>query len=46
MSVQSSIQSLMQQRLLLQLEYETEKEAFRKQTETIGLARKVMRGDA
>ena len=32
MSVQSSIQSLMQQRLLLQLEYETEKEAFRKQT--------------
>ena len=46
MSVQSSIQSLMQQRLLLQLEYETEKEAFRKQTETIGLARKVKRGDA
>ena len=45
MSVQSSIQSLMQQRLLLQLEYETEKEAFRKQTETIGLARKVKRGD-
>ncbi len=36
----------MQQRLLLQLEYETEKEAFRKQTETIGLARKVKRGDA
>ena len=46
MSVQSSIQSLMQQRLLLQLEYETEKEAFRKQIETIGLARKVKRGDA
>jgi len=36
----------MQQRLLLQLEYETEKEAFRKQTETIGLARKMKRGDA
>jgi len=36
----------MQQRLLLQLEYETEKEAFRKQIETIGLARKVKRGDA
>ncbi len=42
----SPIASLRQQRLLLQLEYETEKEAFRKQTETMGLARKVKRGDA
>jgi superfamily I DNA and/or RNA helicase len=40
------IQALQQQRLLLQLEYETEKEAFRKQTETMGLGRKVKRGDA
>lgn len=30
----------------MQLEYYTEKEAFRKQTETIGLRRKVKRGDA
>ena len=42
----SAIQSLQQQRLLLQLEYQTEKEAFRKQTEAIGLGRKVKRGDA
>ena len=41
----SAIQSLQQQRLLLQLEYQTEKEAFRKQTEAIGLGRKVKRGD-
>mgnify|MGYP002453359524 FL=1 len=32
--------------MLLQLEYYTEKEAFRKQTETMGLRRKVKRGDA
>ena len=42
----NAIQQLQQQRLLLQLEYETEKEAFRQQTETMGLARKVARGDA
>lgn len=42
----SAIQSLQQQRLLLQMEYQTEKEAFRKQTEAIGLGRKVKRGDA
>ena len=46
MPASSPIQSLTEQRLLLQLEYETEKEAFRKQTETIGLVRKVKRGDA
>lgn len=42
----TAIQSLQQQRLLLQMEYQTEKEAFRKQTEAIGLGRKVKRGDA
>ena len=42
----SPILALQQQRLLLQLEYETEKEAFRRQTETVGLARQVKRGDA
>lgn len=47
MSNQSSpIQALQQQRLLLQLEYQTEKEAFRKQTEETGIERKVKRGDA
>ncbi len=40
------IQSLQQQRLLLQMEYAAEKEAFRKQTETVGMQRKVKRGDA
>ena len=42
----TAIQALQQQRLLLQLEYQTEKEAFRKQTEAMGLQRKVKRGDA
>ena len=42
----SPILALQQQRLLLQLEYQTEKEAFRKQTEEMGLQRKVKRGDA
>lgn len=42
----SPIQLLQQQRLLLQLEYNTEKEAFRQQTEQIGIERKVKRGDA
>ena len=42
----SPIQALEQQRLLLQLEYQTEKEAFRQQTEQIGIRRKVKRGDA
>jgi hypothetical protein len=43
---QSPIQALQQQRLLLQLEYNTEKEAFRQQTEQVGIERKVKRGDA
>jgi superfamily I DNA and/or RNA helicase len=42
----TAIQALTQQRLLLQIEYQTEKEAFRKQTEEMGLQRKVKRGDA
>ena len=42
----TAIQALTQQRLLLQLEYQTEKEAFRRQTEEMGLQRKVKRGDA
>ena len=42
----SPIQALQQQRLLLQLEYETEKEAFRQQAQQTGMERKVKRGDA
>ena len=42
----TAIQALTQQRLLLQMEYAAEKEAFRKQTEEMGLQRKVKRGDA
>jgi len=46
MQTASVIQALQQQRLLLQLEYQTEKETYRQQTETIGIGRKVKRGDA
>ena len=46
MTTTSPIQALQQQRLLLQLEYNTEKEAFRQQTEQMGIARSVKRGDA
>jgi len=42
----SPILALQQQQLLLQMEYQAEKEAFRKQTEEMGLQRKVKRGDA
>ena len=42
----SAIALLQQQRHLLQVEYQEEKEAYRLQTESIGLARKVTRGDA
>ncbi len=42
----SPILALQQQRLLLQMEYQAEKEAYRKQTEEMGLQRKVKRGDA
>ena len=40
------IEALMRQKMLLQVEYACEKEAFRRQTETVGIARKVKRGDA
>ena len=42
----SAIQQLEQQRLLLQLEYQTEKETFRQHTQQIGIERMVHRGDA
>ena len=42
----NAIQALQQQKQLLQLEYQTEKEAFRQQTEQMGIARRVKRGDA
>ena len=41
----SPILALQKQRQLLQTEYEAEKEAFRQQTESMGLQRKVKRGD-
>ena len=46
MSNLSGIGQLQMQRKLLRLEYREEKEAYRQQTESIGLARKVTRGDA
>jgi len=41
-----AIRELQRQRMLLQIEYYTEKEAFRRQTEMMGLRRLVQRGDA
>ena len=46
MSNTAAIALLQQQRHLLQVEYQEEKEAYRLLTESIGLARKVTRGDA
>ena len=46
MQQESPIQCLQRQRLLLQMEYYVEKEAFRKQTEVVGVGRKIKRGDA
>ena len=40
------ILQLQQQRMLLEIEYNHEKEEFRKQTETMGVERKIRRGDA
>ena len=40
----SPIIDLQQQQLLLRMEYEYEKEEFKRQTETMGIARKVKRG--
>ena len=45
-SAAAAILQLKQQRLLLEIEYHAEKEAYRRQTESIGLQRKVKRGDA
>ena len=43
--VHNAILMLERQRKLLQLEYEAEKEEFRRQTEAVGVHRKVKRGD-
>ena len=40
------ILQLQQQRLLLEIEYNHEKEEFRKQTQSMGIERKTQRGDA
>ncbi len=40
----SGISHLHRQQLLLRMEYETEKEEFKQQTQTMGIARKVKRG--
>ena len=42
----SPIIDLQQQQLLLRMEYEYEKEEFKRQTETMGVARKVKRVSA
>ncbi len=44
--IPTSVQSLMQQRILLEIEYNCEKELFRRQTELVGIQKKVKRGDA
>lgn len=44
--ITSPIQYLRQLRLLLEIEYNCEKEEYRRQAEAIGLQRKVKRGDA
>ena len=44
--VSSPILALQQQRMLLEIEYNCEKDLFRKQTETMGLQRRIKRGDA
>ena len=46
MSPTAAILSLRQQHLLLEMEYNYEKETFRRQTESMGIDRKVKRGDA
>lgn len=42
----TALQQLMQQHLLLKMEYNTEKQAYQQQTEALGIRRKVKRGDA
>ncbi len=48
MSIEKSspILELQRQRVLLQMEYDEEKRAFQQQTETLGMLRRVKRGDA
>ena len=46
MKPSSSLQALMRQRILLQMEYAAEKATFQQQTDTLGVARQVKRGDA
>lgn len=46
MQQQLPIQVLQGQKLLLEMEYYSEKETFRKQTEALGIQRKIKRGDA
>lgn len=46
MPASSPIQSLQQQRLLLRLEYQTEREAYGRQSQAMGIDRLVKRGDA
>lgn len=46
MQQQLPIQVLQGQKLLLEMEYYSEKETFRKQTEALGMQRKIKRGDA
>lgn len=41
----SPVQHLQQQQMLLRMEYETEKEDFRRQTEAVGIVRMAKRGD-
>ena len=41
-SPKNPIADLQQQQLLLRMEYEYEKEEFKRQTETMGIARKVI----
>ena len=43
-NIQSPIIHLQRQQLLLRMEYEYEKEEFKRQTENMGVARKVKRG--
>ena len=45
-NITSPILELQRQRALLQIEYDAEKEEFRRQTEALGMRRKVKRGDA
>ena len=45
MQTKSPILELSRQRMLLQAEYKAERDEFRRQTEAVGIERKVRRGD-